>query len=91
MLCFTCAVLYVSKTKPCFNIYSYPSQTHSTKERQKMIVSVNSMNSRKMGYLLWVRQENCCALYVEKVFHIIEDMILADTVKHSIRLKLKEN
>ena len=56
--------------------------TDSTKERQKMIVSVNSMNSEKISCcLLRVRQENRCALCMKTLFHRIEDMILTDTIK----------
>ena len=50
-----------------------------------MIVSMNSMNSGKTScYLLWVRRENRCALRLKTFFHRIEDMILTDTMKHSI-------
>ena len=31
-----------------------------------------------------------CAFCVKTLFHRIEDMILTDTIKHSIRLKMKE-
>ena len=62
------------------------------KERHRMIVSVDSMNSGKMNsYLLRVRQENRCALQMKTLFHRIDDMILTDTIKYSIRLKFKEN
>ena len=68
-------------------------QTNMSKRKAENDSRHESMNSGKMScYLLRVLQENSCVLCVKTLFHIMEDMILADNetqIQTEIEGKLK--